>query len=155
MKPESLEEQMKILLSQGQKIQAIALLREATGIGLAEAKRAVEELEVTGSLPIGTVNSPSYDRDEQRGTPQKERHTASADERELLALLENGKKVQAIKLYRQKTGVELREAKEAVERLAEKHGVILPGVAVSAGLLLFIALWILAGGIVFVYFLVR
>ncbi|MER8005174.1 MULTISPECIES: ribosomal protein L7/L12 [unclassified Streptomyces] len=37
---------------------------------------------------------------------------------EVTALLRDGKKIQAIKVYREATGADLREAKEAVERLA-------------------------------------
>lgn len=36
---------------------------------------------------------------------------------EVAALLRDGKKIQAIKVYREATGVGLKEAKEAVERL--------------------------------------
>lgn len=43
-----LSEQVKELARQGQKIQAIKLLREETGIGLAEAKEAVENWMETG-----------------------------------------------------------------------------------------------------------
>ena len=48
---------------------------------------------------------------------------ASPFDRELLALLGRGQKIAAIKLYRQKTGLGLAEAKAAVERLAAQHGV--------------------------------
>ncbi|MFD8301697.1 ribosomal protein L7/L12 [Streptomyces sp. NPDC059690] len=37
---------------------------------------------------------------------------------EVAALLRDGKKIQAIKVYREATGADLREAKEAVDRLA-------------------------------------
>lgn len=36
--------------------------------------------------------------------------------------LEQGRKIQAIKLYREQTGVGLREAKEAVEEIARQRG---------------------------------
>ncbi|MGN9755770.1 ribosomal protein L7/L12 [Streptomyces sp. SD31] len=39
---------------------------------------------------------------------------------EVLALLRNGKKIEAIKVYREITGEGLKEAKDAVERLAER-----------------------------------
>ncbi|MDO0913329.1 ribosomal protein L7/L12 [Streptomyces sp. DT2A-34] len=39
---------------------------------------------------------------------------------EVLVLLRNGKKIEAIKVYREITGEGLKEAKEAVERLAER-----------------------------------
>ena len=37
---------------------------------------------------------------------------------EVAALLREGKKIQAIKLYRENTGADLKEARDAVERLA-------------------------------------
>ncbi|WP_432057636.1 hypothetical protein [Streptomyces sp. bgisy022] len=37
---------------------------------------------------------------------------------EITALLREGKKIQAVKVYREATGADLREAKEAVDRLA-------------------------------------
>jgi Ribosomal protein L7/L12 C-terminal domain len=40
----------------------------------------------------------------------------------LMSHLGNGKKIQAIKAYRQATGEGLVEAKEAVERMARQHG---------------------------------
>jgi hypothetical protein len=50
-----LQEQVRRLLSQGKKIEAIKIYREATGLGLAESKYAVEmveaELRSTAQLP--------------------------------------------------------------------------------------------------------
>ncbi|MFH1923160.1 MAG: ribosomal protein L7/L12 [Planctomycetota bacterium] len=37
--------------------------------------------------------------------------------------LHEGRKIQAIKVYREKTGVGLKDAKEAVEAIAAKHGI--------------------------------
>ncbi len=84
----------------GNKIAAIKLCREATGMGLAESKEWVERLEtspdtaVMGAVEAGAL-SPVAD------------------------LLFAGQKIQAIKLYREqlKPGVGLAEAKEAVEQL--------------------------------------
>ncbi len=44
-------------------------------------------------------------------------------EQEILGLLREGRKISAIKLYREKEGVGLKEAKEAVEALAARHGI--------------------------------
>lgn len=41
----------------------------------------------------------------------------------LLDMLRSGQKIQAIKLYREKTGCSLKEAKETVEALADQHGI--------------------------------
>jgi ribosomal protein L7/L12 len=40
----------------------------------------------------------------------------------VLQKLEQGRKIQAIKLYREQTGVGLKEAKDAVEELARQRG---------------------------------
>jgi ribosomal protein L7/L12 len=41
---------------------------------------------------------------------------------ELVHLLQNGKKIQAIKVYRERTGADLASAKHAVEELGRRYG---------------------------------
>lgn len=89
-----------VALKSGNKIAAIKLCREATGMGLAEAKDWVEKLDTTGGqeppvLAVEAALSPVAD------------------------LLFAGRKIEAIKLYREqvKPGAELKESKEAVEQL--------------------------------------
>ena len=89
------------LLDRGQKIEAIKLYRERTGAGLKEAKDAVEAIE-RGQAPAPT------------GLDE-------ALERELVGLLQQGQKIEAIKIYRERTGVGLKEAKDAVEALAARQ----------------------------------
>ncbi len=86
-------------LRAGEKIAAIKLYREATGVGLAEAKAAVEALEA--GLPIAA----SAER------------MASAEDDGVKAAVLAGRKIEAIKLYRAAMGVGLAEAKAAVEKL--------------------------------------
>ncbi len=109
---QSLDGRVKALVGAGQKIEAIKVYRDLTGSGLKEAKDAVEALEREGSLP----------------TPRRE---SSGSEADVLDLLRAGQKVRAIKLYLDKTGVGLAEAKNAVEELARANG--LPGGEQSAG----------------------
>ncbi len=52
--------------------------------------------------------------------PLPDTHDVNAD---LLILLRAGNKIEAIKRYRARTGVGLKEAKDAVEALAAAHGV--------------------------------
>ncbi len=90
------------LLHDKQLIRAIQLYREATGVGLAEAKEAVEEMaqnELT-KPPAGVRN---YDD--------------PVLEAKLKSLLSRGKKIEAVKIYREEYGVSLKEAKDAVERV--------------------------------------
>lgn len=84
----------------GNKIAAIKLCREATGMGLAEAKDFVERLEKSPDAKL----SPA---------PEAGILAPVAD------LLFAGRKIDAIKLYREqvKPGAGLKESKEAVEQL--------------------------------------
>jgi hypothetical protein len=43
-------------------------------------------------------------------------------EQQVRALLDDGQKIAAVKLYKDQTGVSLLEAKQAVESLAARHG---------------------------------
>ena len=72
MDSQELEEQLRMLLAEGQKIEAIKVYRERTGAGLAEAKDAVEALEAGQRLPSQAID---------RGL-----------ESELVALLEQGQR---------------------------------------------------------------
>jgi hypothetical protein len=89
----------------GQKIEAIKRYRERTGAGLKEAKDAVEGIGPGRTIP---PDAP-VDRD---------------FEDEIISILGQGRKIEAIKLYREQTGAGLKASKEAVEALAERHGII-------------------------------
>ena len=79
----------------GDRVEAIRTLREATGLGLKEAKTALESGGYTVPPAIA-----------QRG---------AALPPAVLSAMARGDKIQAIKLAREKTGLGLKEAKEAVE----------------------------------------
>jgi ribosomal protein L7/L12 len=102
--PNTLDGRVLALLRDGRKIEAIKLYRDITGAGLKEAKDAVEALEKGGSL----ASKPT---------------ASSADDADILELLREGQKIRAIKLYRDKTGAGLANAKNAVEALASTHGI--------------------------------
>jgi ribosomal protein L7/L12 len=99
------EDEVATLLERGQKIEAIKRYRERTGVGLKEAKDAVEAIWRGQAAPSG----PQGDRDL---------------EDEVVSWLEQGQKIEAIKRYRERTGVGLKEAKDAVERMAERRGLV-------------------------------
>lgn len=105
---ESLEEMLAALLADGQKIEAVKLYRERTGAGLREAKDAVEALERGEGLP-----------------PEKSGLAGVSPnlEQDVVSLLQDGRKMDAIKLYREQTGAGLAEAKQAVEALGADHGI--------------------------------
>ena len=59
----SFEVDLRLLLANGKKIEAIKLYRERTGAGLAEAKEAVEAFEQGESLPKTEAPSSDVDRE--------------------------------------------------------------------------------------------
>jgi ribosomal protein L7/L12 len=98
--PGATMEEVHRLMLQGQKIQAIKVYRELTGVSLKEAKDYVDALE-SGGHPVAANPTP----------------TGSDDLAEVHALARQGQKIQAIKLYRELTGTGLREAKDYIDRL--------------------------------------
>ncbi len=110
--PAALEEQVSSLARAGNKIEAIKRYREATGVGLKEAKDAVEAL--ARGEPLMAAAQPAW------SAP-----AAPTDlEAEIRALTLEGNKLAAIARYRAATGLSLLEAKNAVEAL--EHGQALP-----------------------------
>ena len=108
------DSQLRSLMAADRKIEAIKLYRQRTGAGLAEAKEAVEAL-AAGQTPSAVP----------RGTCDADRQSAALLEKELeqdlVALLEQGRMIEAIKLYRAHTGVGLKDAKDAVDAIAARH----------------------------------
>lgn len=116
---ESVEE----LVRQGRKIEAIKLHRERTGLGLKEAKEAIDAVEAGGTLkrpPIGRI------------PPMLELDAPRATDADLRRMVQAGDKIGAIKLYRERTGLGLKEAKDAVEALAAGAPVAAPRAAPAA-----------------------
>ncbi len=103
---------VKAALDRGQKIEAIKLLREATGLGLKEARDAVEHMEAGGSMP--SVEQPAIGTD-------------AGDE--IARALAQGHKLEAIRLYREKKGVGLKEAKDAIEAMSPNRSPVTPGLS--------------------------
>jgi len=90
-----------------QVINAIKLYREATGVGLAEAKDAVEEMA----------------RNEYTKPPDgvRDRDNPVLESR-IKSLLSRNRKIDAVKIYREEYGVSLKEAKDAVDRMQASMG---------------------------------
>jgi len=123
---EDLVAELRALIAQGRKIEAVKRYREATGVDLAEALRVVETIEQVQPSPEG--GSP------EEGPPDWELDA------ELIELLKGGKKLQAIKLYRERTGADLKGSKDAVEALAARQGITVPSGSGCLGALLLMAL---------------
>jgi ribosomal protein L7/L12 len=122
--PSSLEAELKPLVQAGRLIEAIKLHRERTGAGLKESKDAIDALAAGGRLPPPPAPLPG------QGDP----------EQELLALLREGRRIEAVKRYRERTGAGLKESMDAVARLGAREGIKVPAkgcLALVAGLFLF------------------
>ena len=68
-------------------------------------------------------------------------------EGEVLALMEQGRKIPAIKLYREQTGVGLKEAKDTVEALAAKYGIQPRGAGCATAVLLILCASTISGAV--------
>jgi len=102
-----LPDQVIEALARKQKIEAIKRLREQTGVGLAEARDAVE------AFLRGPANSPG-------ATKSSGRVDTELSDKVIDALLRQ-QKVEAIKLLRAESGIGLAEAKAAVEAYRPKQ----------------------------------
>jgi len=102
--PPELLAQLRALCAEGNKIEAIKLLRAATHSSLGEAKEAVERI-AAGQAPAW----PAYAVPVGDVPPELES--------ELRGLLATGNKIEAIKVLRAATGSSLADAKAMVERM--------------------------------------
>jgi ribosomal protein L7/L12 len=88
----------KTALAAGNKIEAIKLVREATGLGLAEAKDLVERAE--------------------RGADPRAKIVGLRDGKlplEATVALQNGNKIEAIRIVRHAANLDLKDSKDAVD----------------------------------------
>lgn len=102
--------QINTKIAAKRKIEAIKLYREFTGLGLKEAKEAVEAIE--------RGQRPSFSGYQRPAANQPAGDVMARIEQELRAK----RKINAIKLYRQAYNVSLREAKDAVEAMERNLG---------------------------------
>ncbi|MCY1039717.1 hypothetical protein OV208_00175 [Corallococcus sp. bb12-1] len=100
--PEVFQARIKELIDAGQTINAIKLYREQHGVGLKEAKDSVEAL-IAGRHPFGREPSGPVDAD--------------AD---IEQALREDNLIEAIKLYRDRYGVSLKEAKDACDAMRKR-----------------------------------
>jgi ribosomal protein L7/L12 len=98
-------------ITHGRKIEAIKRFRQLTGLGLKDSKDAVDKLEQ--DIKAGRAPKTPTLADLLAPEPAP---TVNPDlERQVRELLSKGRKIEAIKIYRQATGLGLKEAKDAVE----------------------------------------
>ena len=97
------EEQIREMINQTRMIDAIKLYREATGVGLKEAKDAV-----TAMWHGEPLKAPPIQSDLQNNALLEE---------QIKELLAKRQKIQAVKLYREAYNCGLKDAKDAVEAM--------------------------------------
>ncbi len=103
------ESDVRRLLTEGKKIEAIKLIREMTGLGLKEAKDAAEAMEAGQPFTLPQRPSPASSAE-----PLAETDSWIEIDR----LMRSGNKIGAIKRHREAFGTGLAEAKQAVEMRA-------------------------------------
>lgn len=100
------EEEIRSLIAQNRKIEAIKLLRQTSGLGLKEAKDSVDAM-AAGVPPL--LSSPSAATDMSSGD-------------RIANLVRAGNKIAAIRDYRAATGASLVDAKAYIEELSRRLG---------------------------------
>lgn len=115
-------ERIAQLVAAGQKIEAIKLLREATGLGLADAKSVIDAVGSGAPVPPHVL--------QQIGARAAD--AAAADlPADVLAAAAAGNRIEAIRLLRAQRGLGLKEAKDLLDRVVPlpagaKKGCLLP-----------------------------
>jgi len=104
--PESLPADVKDALQRGNTIEAIKLLRASSGLGLKEAKDVIDAHHQGRPIPLQSQAFP-------------ERLPAA-----VALALQQGNKIEAVRLLREQTGMGLKEAKDAVEASQQGSGAI-------------------------------
>ncbi len=114
--PKDLEERLQLLIGRGQKIAALKELRTATGMGLKEAKDIVDSMASGGSLRNMISSSTT-------ATPAISQITTDISTEamgKVQDLLRSGKKIEALKAYREASGLSLKEAKDNIDKMARE-----------------------------------
>jgi ribosomal protein L7/L12 len=106
----------------GRTIEAIRVVRERTRLGLADAKALVEALASGDTSVDLTLARETPARAQGELAPSVDEALATLDPdlaAQLVVELAAGRKVEAIKLLRERTGLGLKEARDAVEALGQ------------------------------------
>ncbi len=99
-----LDEQIRHLLRRDEYIPAVKFYKDATKIGLKESKDYVDRMRAQ----LATMPSPVVEEGDWQA--------------QVMEYLRLGRKLDAIKLYRERTGKGLADSKRAVEEMAERAG---------------------------------
>lgn len=111
------------LVAAGQKIQAIKLYRQHTGVRLQEAKDRIDHWSVSTTAPhLAAVSHAAAASSSITATPSSVRGALPASVvSEVDRLIAADQKIQAIKLVREHTGFGLKQAKDIVEAWPRPH----------------------------------
>jgi len=101
----------------GDKIGAIKLLREATGLGLAEAKAVIDAVGRGERLP-----PLAQQQIQQQNELRAAARGADSLPDEVRRLAERGNRIHAIKVLREQTGLGLKDAKDLLDRVMPLAG---------------------------------
>ncbi|SEB43168.1 ribosomal protein L7/L12 [Microbacterium hydrocarbonoxydans] len=111
------------LVAAGQKIQAIKLYRQHTGVRLQEAKDRIDHWSVSTTAPhLAAVSNAAAASSSITATPSSVRGALPASVvSEVDRLIAGDQKIQAIKLVREHTDFGLKQAKDIVEAWPRPH----------------------------------
>jgi len=104
-------------IANSSKIHAIKLFREKTGMGLKESKEAVEQMEREMSAGATVIARPVVSASDRTSQPTPSVGLPDSVMAQVCDDIRQGRKINAIKLYREVTGVGLKDAKDAVEQI--------------------------------------
>ena len=112
---EQAQAEITSLLASSRKIEAIKVYRSVYGVGLKDAKDAVEAIDAqmkSGMNPMfGNVGSPMI------STLPNSSMDPNIDQMQIRMLIDKNQKIQAIKVYREQYNCDLVTAKNAVESI--------------------------------------
>ncbi len=106
------------LILAGQKIEAIKAYKEITGMGLRESKEFIDDLEAQlrrdyPDFPQNLASSPKSHRPSMGNIPEE-------DAKKMTDFIFAGQKIAAIKMYKEATGLGLKESKDVIDALEKQ-----------------------------------
>lgn len=106
------------LILAGQKIEAIKAYKEITGMGLRESKEFIDDLEAQlrrdyPDFPQNLASAPRPHRPSMGNIPEE-------DAKKMTDFIFAGQKIAAIKMYKEGTGLGLKESKDVIDALEKQ-----------------------------------
>lgn len=116
-------EEIATLLKNNKRLEAIKELRAASGADLKRAKEVIDRVAAGQSFRsmVSLKGEEQADSDIDSDSETELKQIEEELDGRLRDLLAKGRKIDAIKLYREQTGASLKEAKEAIEARDWQH----------------------------------